>query len=124
VFTMPAAGCQQGGTDGGVWLLNSCEPGWYLHIIASNGLGWEHVSVHSCTGQALGKHKVRTPNWREMCQAKDYFWEDEDVVMQLHPKRSEYVNCHPHVLHLWRPTNAEIPTPPSILVGIKRGNQQ
>jgi hypothetical protein len=61
---------------------------------------------------------MRTPTWREMSYVKDLCWDGEDVVMQLHPKRSEYVNNHPHVLHLWRPVDAEIPTPPSIFVGV------
>jgi hypothetical protein len=71
---------------------------------------WEHVSV-STPG--------RPPNWQEMCFVKDLFWDPEEVVMQLHPARSEYVNNHPHCLHLWRPLNATIPTPPSLLVGHK-----
>jgi hypothetical protein len=70
--------------------------------------GWEHVSVST---------KHRTPNWTEMCFVKDLFWNDDEVVMQLHPAKSEYVNYHPNCLHLWRPLNAEIPLPPSILVG-------
>jgi hypothetical protein len=49
---------------------------------------------------------------------KGLFWDDDDVVMQLHPKRSEYVNQHPHTLHLWRPMTATIPTPPASLVGL------
>lgn len=79
-------------------------------VIASNGEGWEHVSV-SCQGH--------TPSWEAMCKIKDYFFNSEEVVMQLHPKKSEYINNHPYCLHLWRPTNQVIPTPPSILVGYK-----
>jgi hypothetical protein len=52
-----------------------------------------------------------------MCRAKDEFWGPEDEVVQYHPKRSEYVNCHPHVLHLWRPIGAALPLPPSYMVG-------
>lgn len=82
-----------------------------LVIIASDGLGWEHVSVH-----AEQDGKTRTPHWDEMCFIKDVFWDGEDVVMQLHPRRSTYVNVHPNSLHLWRPLQAEIPTPPLKLV--------
>jgi len=87
-----------------------------LWIIASDGLGWEHVSIH-----ATGKNPEvpKLPLWEEMCFIKDIFWDDEDVVMQLHPKKSEYINNHPWVLHLWRPTDKEIPTPHHILVGVK-----
>lgn len=59
----------------------------------------------------------RTPTWDEMCFIKDQFWDAEDVVMQLHPAKSQYVNIHPNALHLWRPVGAEIPTPPAYLVG-------
>lgn len=78
-------------------------------VIASDGLGWEHVSVSI-------KDVQRCPKWNEMCKIKDMFFEDEEVVMQLHPKKSEYVNIHDYTLHLWRPINKEIPVPPRITV--------
>jgi hypothetical protein len=53
-----------------------------------------------------------------MCFVKDLFWDVEEVVVQFHPKKSEYVNNF-RVLHLWRPTNGVFPTPPAILVGFK-----
>lgn len=87
------------------------------YIIASEGneeIKWEHVSVHIHDG-----NRNFTPRWDEMCRIKDIFWDDEDVVMQLHPKKSEYINQHPNTLHLWRPTDREIPTPRSIAVGFK-----
>jgi len=83
-------------------------------IIASDGMGWEHVSVHGERGK-----EEYTPYWDEMCFVKDLFWDEEDVVMQLHPRKSQYVNNHPNTLHLWRPIDKEIPTPLSILVGLK-----
>lgn len=100
--------------NNGFFCFKSNHPGRLLMIIASDGLGWEHVSVHAERGKELA-----TPYWDEMNQVKDLFWDDEDVVMQLHPKKSQYVNLHPCTLHLWRPTAAQIPTPPSILVGWK-----
>jgi hypothetical protein len=54
-----------------------------------------------------------------MCYVKRLCWDAEDVVMQLHPRESEYVNQHPHTLHLWRPIDAVIPEPPSIFVGVR-----
>ena len=93
--------------------------GIILQCIADFGseeIPFEHVSVTIL----LKNRKTQIPNCDEMCKAKDYFCGEEDVVMQLHPKKSEYVNQHPHVLHLWRPYNKEIPTPPSIAVGIKK----
>lgn len=85
-------------------------------IIASDGYDWEHLSIHIERG-----NEQMTPLWDEMCYLKDLFWDAEDVVMQLHPKQSEYVNNHPHTLHLWRPFKRNIPTPPSILVGLRGG---
>ena len=79
-------------------------------VIASDQLGWEHVSV---------SRKDRPPTWDEMCQIKAMFWDDEDCVVQYHPARSEYVNNHPNCLHLWRPTHQALPVPDSILVGAK-----
>lgn len=81
-----------------------------LTVLASGGLGWEHVSVSTPT---------RCPTWDEMCLIKSLFWDEEDAVMQLHPPGSKYVNCHPFCLHLWRPTDGEIPLPDSLLVGPK-----
>src|SRR5262245_54513600 len=55
---------------------------------------WEHVSVST---------EHRCPIWAEMHIVKQMFWEDEEVVMQLHPAKSVYKNVHPNCLHLWRP---------------------
>lgn len=80
----------------------------HLNIIASDGKGWEHVSVSK-----IG----HTPSWDEMCYIKSLFWDAEDCVVQYHPPESEYVNCHPYCLHMWRPTDDSLPRPPSYLVG-------
>lgn len=80
-----------------------------LRIIASDGAGWEHVSISL---------RDRCPTWDEMCWVKDLFWDECDCVMQLHPPKAEWINCHPYCLHLWRPTGgAVIPQPPALLVG-------
>jgi len=91
--------------------------GAILRIVSSIGndeYPWEHVSV------SLG-HRV--PNWTEMCFIKDLFWEDEECVVQYHPPKSQYVQNHPFVLHLWKHTNIPFPAPPSILVGIKEDGE-
>jgi len=80
---------------------------------ANEGIPWEHVSV-SCASRCL--------NWREMCWVKDLFWDEEEAVMQLHPPRSTWINNHPYCLHLWRPSDGNIPLPPSIAVGYKELN--
>jgi hypothetical protein len=82
-------------------------------IIDGNGIEWQHVSVSIRSGS-----QVRTPTWDEMCKIKAIFWDSEDCVLEYHPPKSQYVNNHPNVLHLWRPANAVIPMPPSIFVGI------
>lgn len=82
-----------------------------LAVVASAGMppyNWEHVSVSL---------ENRCPNWREMCFIKNLFWDDEDVVIQYHPKKSDYVNVHNYCLHLWRPTKEKLPIPPKELVG-------
>jgi len=76
-------------------------------IIFSNGEGWEHVSVSIAD---------RCPTWDEMEEVKRRFWDDVDTVMQLHVPPAEHRNCHPYCLHLWRPTDCEIPRPPGIFV--------
>jgi len=103
--------------NNGAFFVDSCEPGWQLALIASDGERWEHVSVHcfKTNGQ------MRTPTWREMCFVKDLCWDAEDEIVQFHPRRSEYVNLHPHTLHLWRPIGITIPSPPANLVGPRRG---
>ena len=82
-------------------------------VLASNGFGWEHVSVSPWD-------LARTPTWDEMCVVKNWFWTPEEAVMQLHPPAEDYVNYHPYVLHLWRPLLQEIPLPPWQMVGPKK----
>lgn len=83
-------------------------------IIASDGFGWRHVSV------SFGHASSKTPSWEVMCYVKDLFWDEEDVVVQFHPKKSEYVNFSQGCLHLWQCTNGSVqPTPPSWMVGPK-----
>lgn len=91
-------------------------------IIVSDGMeegpgeGWEHVSARV---KGHDTKDERCPTWEEMCWIKQLFWEEEECVFQLHPPRSEYVNNHPFVLHLWRNTKIDPPRPPAILIGIK-----
>jgi len=81
-----------------------------IAIIASWGMGWEHVSVSL---------RRRCPTWDEMCTIKDIFWREDECVIQYHPPKSEYVNNHPFCLHLWKKIGHEFELPPGILVGIK-----
>lgn len=81
-----------------------------LNFIMSWGAGFEHCSVSMPT---------RCPSWEQMCSIKDAFWNDDEVCMQLHPAKKNYVNNHPYCLHIWKPIDKEIPLPPTILVGFK-----
>jgi hypothetical protein len=94
--------------NNGAFMLK-LKGGQFVQVIASDGLGWEHVSV---------SRRDRCPTWEEMCQVNALFWDEEDCVVQYHPPRSEYVNNHPNCLHLWRPTEGQIPRPMKLLVGV------
>lgn len=83
-----------------------------LQVIASTGGGWDHVSV-------APRFKKRCPTWEEMCFIKSLFWDPEEAVVQYHPPRSRYINNHEFVLHLWKPQDIEIPTPPGWMVGLE-----
>ena len=100
--------------DNGVFRIPMGSISIIAWCIASDGLGWEHVSIHI---SSFGTN--RTPKWNEMCKVKDFFWEEEDCVLQFHPPKSQYVNQHEHCLHLWRPKGVNVPTPNPMLVGIK-----
>lgn len=86
-----------------------------VRCLCSDQMDWQHVSV-SVEGEVK-----RSPRWEIMCYVKSLFWEDEDWVVQFHPARSQYVNCHPACLHLWRYTGKDFtqPVPPFYMVGPK-----
>jgi len=87
--------------------------GEHLKVVASDGSywaehglpgpPWEHVSV---------SHRDRCPTWAEMCFVKDLFFGPDEWVVQFHPARADYVDHHPHALHLWRVVGVEFPRPP------------
>lgn len=78
-----------------------------IFMIFSNAEGWDHVSIST---------KYGTPSWADMCKAKDIFFEDEENVIQYHPPKSEYINIHPNVLHMWRSQNFDVPRPPLYMI--------
>ncbi len=83
-------------------------------IIVSWGGGWDHASMTLTNAQ-----RERCPEWEEMCWLKNIFWGEGETVTQYHPAKSEYVNCHPFCLHLWKLQNCVLPTPPAEFVGVK-----
>lgn len=103
------------GADGnnGVFRIPQGTKHIFYHCVVSSGFGWEHVSVKVMNEAA---NITRTPYWTEMCAIKDIFFNKDECVIQFHPPEKDYVNTHPHVLHLWRPTDQEIPRPLNIMV--------
>ena len=92
-----------GDNQNGIMLIEHRQ----LKIVFSSGEGWEHVSVSGRKG---------IPTWKEMEWARLQFWPDGSTVMQLHVPVSDHINKHDYCLHLWRPTDAEIPRPPQVFV--------
>lgn len=83
----------------------------HLNFIMSWGAGWEHCSVSMPT---------RCPSWEQMCSIKELFWKDEETCIEYHPAKKDYINNMPYCLHIWRPIEQQLPTPPSIMVGLKK----
>jgi hypothetical protein len=98
--------------DGGACYMKTHSGGKAekIGIIFSNGAGWEHVSASL---------KKRCPTWEEMCKIKDIFFNKDECAIQYHPAEKDYVNNHPYCLHIWKPIGAELPQPPTWLVGFK-----
>lgn len=63
--------------------------------------GWEHVSISP-------KKRFKLPTWNDMSQVKDIFFNENEEVLQLHPKKSEYVDVKDNCLHLWKPKGVDI----------------
>lgn len=82
-----------------------------FNVIASDEGGWAHVSVTIINAQ-------RCPTWGEMCWIKDLFFSEDEVVVQYHPAKKDYINNHPYCLHLWKSLDVDPPTPPTLMVGI------
>lgn len=93
----------KGDDFGGCFKVPSDRAGIELSIIASNGEGWDHLSVST---------PLRCPTWDEMEKVKRLFFEAHETAMQLHVPPSDHISNHPFCLHLWRPHDCEIPLPP------------
>lgn len=92
----------------GVFNIASPVDGANLRVIASDGGGWDHVSV---------SRRNRCPNWAEMDFIKRVFLMPDEVAMQLHVAESDHLSLHPYCLHIWRPNDGRsIPLPSPIMV--------
>lgn len=78
-----------------------------LLVVASHGMGWDHVSVSLNT---------RTPRWDEMEHVKRLFFRDDEWAMQLHAPPSKHISIHPNCLHIWRPHDFQMPLPDPMMV--------
>lgn len=61
--------------------------------VEQDGKRWLHVSC---------SRRDRLPSWEDLGDVKAAFLGDEVLAIQVLPKKSQYVNLHPFVLHLWR----------------------
>ena len=89
--------------NNGAFEIPSIDGSVNLFVIASDGVGWEHVSVSTA---------LRIPTWDEMCHIMNIFWDKEATVFQFHPPQSQYVNCCKTCLHLWRQVGVKVELPP------------
>lgn len=88
----------------------------FMRVIASSGkdqsdpaFRWDHVSVSLSD---------RCPTWDEMDFVKRLFFKPDEVCFELHVEAKDHISNHPYCLHIWRPLDAKIPLPPSIMVGL------
>jgi hypothetical protein len=103
------------GLQGAFAIISPVDPERFLRIISSGPAsmpsflkrasldrGWEHVSISLVD---------RCPLWDEMAFVKDLFWREDELVVQFHPPKAEYINQHSFCLHLWKSPN-RIKLPP------------
>lgn len=91
----------------GVFRFRSDVDNGILNVLASSGMGWDHVSV---------SRTDRIPTWTEMQQIKRLFFRDDEFALQYHMPESKHINVHPNCLHLWRPHAALVPFPDPLMV--------
>ena len=80
-----------------------------FRCIISGYNGWEHLSISLIDIE-------RTPKWSEMCYFKDFFFNEDECLVQYHPPKKDYVNIDEYVLHMWRPLDEDIKMPPKYMV--------
>lgn len=87
--------------NNGAFLIPHNARDWF--VIISDAGGWDHVSV---------SHPTRIPGWETMAFLKEQFFDDDEIVIQYHPAKKDYVNVCQNCLHMWRPHDITIPMPP------------
>ncbi|MBR2140315.1 MAG: hypothetical protein IJ963_05600 [Phascolarctobacterium sp.] len=96
-----------GDSGNGIFLVR--VKGKRYYVVASDGGGWDHVSVSPTNGKEV-------PSWEVMCKIKEMFFEDEEEVVQFHPRKSEYINLCKTCLHLWRPNDGREFAKPDVMM--------
>lgn len=95
--------------NNGIFLVPNDQAG--LIVIASDGGGWEHVSVSRAMSRDL-------PSWYELVMVKNLFWDEEETVVQFIPKKSEHRSIG-EVLHMWKKCGHEYELPHGIMIAPK-----
>lgn len=67
--------------------------------VEADGRMWFHVSMSRPT---------RLPTWQDVRRVKDAFIGKDQKAVQVFPPQSEYVNIHPHVLHLFHCMDGDV----------------
>lgn len=71
-----------------------CQDG--MRVMVSDDAGphgtLRHVSV---------SYRVRDPRWAELKLVREAFFDPDQDVMIVLPRRGQYVNVHQHCFHLW-----------------------
>jgi len=93
--------------DGGNGCFIVPYHGAELCVIASNGGGWDHLSISLAT---------RCPTWEEMEHIRKMFARAGEVWLQYGLPPAKHINAHPYCLHWWRPQHREVKLPPSYMV--------
>jgi hypothetical protein len=87
--------------------------GVYLRVIAASGEGWEQMNLPLPAWEHVSVSTAnRPPTWEELCWVADLFFNPDEWLVQYRPGQADYVNEHPHTLHLWKPVGIDLPRPP------------
>lgn len=112
ILKNPRISLESKGIDGFRGII--AMPTWTGSIIVSHGAGWNHVSV--------SPFKLRImPTYDDLIMIKNICWNEDEDVIHVFPKKSEYVNNVENCLHLWEAYYTPMVLPPSCLVGLKEG---
>lgn len=98
MLTAPSPTIERNRIDGYSGDMNGAYQFGHLRVFASDGMGWDHVSVSL---------RTRCPTWDEMEMVKRLFFKPDETAMQLHVPESDHINDFEFCLHLWRPQTSD-----------------